>query len=73
MVKCYEVLDYYHILHNVSGEQSVVTVNRHRNNATLYGVQPGETYTVKIIPYRAQSLLLVSNVLQIQGNNYTET
>ena len=39
----------YLITHNVSSDQSPITVNR--TNVTLYGVQPGETYTVEIIPY----------------------
>ena len=39
----------YLITHNVSSEQSPITVNR--TNVTLYGVQPGETYTVEITPY----------------------
>ena len=39
----------YLITHNVSSDQSPITVNR--TNVTLYGVQPGETYTVEIIPF----------------------
>ena len=39
----------YLIIHNVSSDQSPITVNR--TNVTLYGVQPGETYTVEINPY----------------------
>ena len=39
----------YQITHNVSSDQSPITVNR--TNVTLYGVQPGETYTVEITPY----------------------
>ena len=40
---------HYLITHNVSSDQSTITVNR--TNVTLYGVQPGEAYTVKITPY----------------------
>ena len=40
---------YYVVTHNVSSDQSPLIVNR--TNVTLYGVQPGETYTVEIIPY----------------------
>ena len=43
----------YLITHNVSSDQSPITVNR--TNVTLYGVQPGETYTVEIMPYVTQS------------------
>ena len=39
----------YLITHNVSSDRSPITVNR--MNVTLYGVQPGETYTVEICPY----------------------
>ena len=45
---CYPLVQYL-ITHNVSSDQSPITVNR--TNVTLYGVQPGETYTVKITPY----------------------
>ena len=38
----------YIITHNVSSDQSPITVNR--TNVTLYGVQPGETYNVEIMP-----------------------
>ena len=38
----------YIITHNVSSDQSPITVNR--TNVTLYGVQPGVTYTVEITP-----------------------
>ena len=41
----------YLITHNVSADQSAITVNR--TNVTLYGVQPGETYSVRITPYLA--------------------
>ena len=47
-LQCYSLV-YYLITHNVSSDQSPITVNR--TNVTLYGVQPGETYTVEIIPY----------------------
>ena len=40
--------DYYIVTHNVSSDKSPLIVNR--NNVTLYGVQPGEMYTVKITP-----------------------
>ena len=39
----------YQITHNVSSDQSPITVNR--TNVTLYGVQPGEIYIVEITPY----------------------
>ena len=39
----------YLITHNVSSDQSPISVNR--TNVTLYGVKPGETYTVEISPY----------------------
>ena len=45
---CYSRV-YYIITHNVSSDQSPVMVNR--TNMTLYGVQPGETYTGEIMPY----------------------
>ena len=58
--------DYYIVTHNVSVDQSPITVNR--TSVTLYGVQPGETYTVEIIPCRTHHcLLLVSNALLIEG------
>ena len=44
---CYPLVQYL-ITHNVSSDQSTVTVNR--TNVTLYGVQSGETYTVEITP-----------------------
>ena len=44
---CYPLVQYL-ITHNVSSDQSTITVNR--TNVTLYGVQPGETYTVEITP-----------------------
>ena len=34
------------VTHNVSSDQSPIIVNR--TNVTLYGVQPGKTYTVQI-------------------------
>ena len=40
----------YLITHNVSSDHSSITVIN-RTNVTLYGVQPGETYTVKITPF----------------------
>ena len=36
----------YLITHNVSSDQSPITTNR--TNVTLYGMQPGETYTVEM-------------------------
>ena len=45
---CYPLVQYL-ITHNVSSDQSPITVNR--TNVTLYGVQLGETYTVEVIPY----------------------
>ena len=63
---------YYIVTHNISSDQSPITVNR--TNVTLYGVQPGETYTVtvEITPHYSQSLLLVLSVLKIEGS-YIET
>ena len=43
----------YLITHNVSSDQSPITVNR--TNVTLYGVKPEETYTVEITPYVTQN------------------
>ena len=40
---------HYLITHNVSSDQSTITVNR--TNVTLYGLQPREAYTVRITPY----------------------
>ena len=50
----------YLITHNVSSDQSAITV--HRTNVTLYGVQPGETYTVEIIPFLLHQIGEQSNV-----------
>ena len=50
----------YLITHNVSSDQSPITVNR--TNVTLYGVQPGETYTVEIIPFLLHKIGEASNV-----------
>ena len=47
-LQCYSLV-YYLITHNVSSDQSPITVNR--TNVTLYGVQPGQTCTVEISPY----------------------
>ena len=44
---CYPLVQYL-ITHNVSSDQSTITVNR--TNVTLYGVQPGERHAVKISP-----------------------
>ena len=41
--------EHYLITHNVSSDQSPITTNR--TSVTLYGVQPGETYTVMIFIY----------------------
>ena len=50
---------FYLITHNVSSDQSPITVNR--TNVTLYGIQPGERYTVEIIPFNhAASLTAVT-------------
>ena len=46
--QCYPLVHYL-ITHNVSSEQLAITINR--TNVTLYGVQPGQTYTVAISPY----------------------
>ena len=43
---------WFTITHNVSSDQSPITVNR--TNVTLYGVQPGETYSVEIISYSSK-------------------
>ena len=40
------------ISHNVSGDQSPITVNR--TNVTLYGVLPGVAYHVEITPFMKQ-------------------
>ena len=50
--------DSFVITHNVSSDQSPITVNR--TNVTLYGVQPGETYTVEITPYPSGCICTVS-------------
>ena len=50
----------YLITHNVSSDQSPITVNR--TNVTLYGVQPGETYTVEIIPFLLRQTGEPSNI-----------
>ena len=39
----------YLIKHNVNSELSAVVTNR--TDVTLFGVQPGETYSIEIIPY----------------------
>ena len=52
---------YYLITHNVSSDQSPITVNR--ANVTLYGVQPGEAYTVEITQYPTRSTV----VLKLEG------
>ena len=57
----------YLITHNVSSEQSPITINR--NNVTLYGVKPGETYTVVIIP-RPFLLHHIGEPSNICFNNY---
>ena len=51
----------YLITHNVSSDQSPITVIN-RTNVTLYGVQPGETYTVEIIPFLLHQIGEQSNV-----------
>ena len=38
--------NWFIVTHNVSSDQSPITVNR--TNVTLYGIQPGKTYTVEI-------------------------
>ena len=55
----------YIIKHNVSSKKSPIVVNR--TNVTLYGVQPGETYTVEIIPY---ILYFYGNPLRITLSQY---
>ena len=50
----------YLIRHNVSSDQSPITVNR--TNVTLYGVQPGKTYTVEIIPFLLYQIGEPSNI-----------
>ena len=49
----------YLITHNVSSDQSPITVNR--TNVTLYVVQPGKTYTVEITPYLLHQIGKSSN------------
>ena len=51
------------ITHNVSSDQSPITVNR--TNVTLYGVQPGETYTVEITPYHLRTCFLPHSALSL--------
>ena len=51
----------YLITHNVSSDQSPITVIN-RTNVTLYGVQPGETYTVEIIPFLLHQIVEPSNI-----------
>ena len=46
---CYPLETTYLIIHNTTASQSPITTNK--TNVTLYGVRPGETYTVEIIPY----------------------
>ena len=41
--------DSFVITHNVSSDQSPITVNK--TNVTLYGVKQGETYIVEITTY----------------------
>ena len=43
---CYPLETTYLVFHNITSIQSPITTNR--TNVTLYGVQPGETYTVEI-------------------------
>ena len=54
----------YLITHNISSDQSPITVNR--TNVTLYGVQPGETYSVEITTIHTNSAVL-SSELSIKG------
>ena len=56
----------YLITHNVSLDQSPITVNR--TNVTLYGVQPGETYTVEITPYVTNCFSAKSNLATAKVN-----
>ena len=51
----------YLITHNVSSDQSPIPVIN-RTNVTLYGVQPGETYTAEIIPFLLCQIGEPSNV-----------
>ena len=51
----------YLITHNVSSDQSPITVIN-RTNVTLYGVQPEETYTVEIIPFLLHKIEKPSNI-----------
>ena len=46
---CHPLVMIYLITHNITLNLSPITTNR--TNVTLYGVQPGETYTVEITPY----------------------
>ena len=45
---CFSLVKYL-IKHNVSSDQSPVVTNR--TNVTLFGVQPGEIYSIEITPY----------------------
>ena len=45
---CFSTVKYL-IIHNVSSDQSPVVTNG--TNVTLFGVQPGETYSIEITPY----------------------
>ena len=65
-VACYST-PYYRFLitHNVSLDQSPITVNR--TNVTLYGVQPGETYTVEIIAHSSKRCISGRSVHYIKG------
>ena len=58
---------FFIITHNVSSDQSPITTNR--TNVTLYGVRPGETYTVEILPYPIQQASLPS-LLQITSKKW---
>ena len=63
---CYPLVQYL-ITHNVSSDQSPITVNR--TNVTLYGVQLGETYTVEVIPYVFSKKEKQKSLLSVSENN----
>ena len=57
------------IRHNISADQSPVTVVN-RTNVTLYGVQPGETYTVEITPDHPLYTCNLSYAVLTIGNSH---
>ena len=57
------------IRHNISADQSPVTVVN-RTNVTLYGVQPGETYTVEVLPDHPLYTCNLSYAVLTIGNSH---